>query len=154
MDAHQLTPRYEVSVKAYVVAYISTLSTLGGLDAIWLSGMADRLYRPVMGDMLISDARPVPAIAFYLVYAAGLVFLAVRPGLLSGAWRMAVLFGAVLGFTAYATYDLTNQATLKNWSTILTIADLCWGTFLSAVAAGVGSWISAHIVGGKGLRAP
>ncbi|NLR97100.1 DUF2177 family protein [Rhizobium sp. P38BS-XIX] len=136
-------------MKAYAVAYLSTLIALVGVDAIWLTNMADRLYKPVMGDMLIQDARLAPAIAFYLVYAAGLVFLAVRPGLLLGSWRTAVLYGAVLGFTAYATYDLTNQATLKNWSIALTIADLCWGTFLSAFAAGAGCWISDRFAGGR-----
>lgn len=136
-------------MKAYAVAYLSTLIALVCVDAIWLVNMADRLYRPIIGDMLIPDARLAPAIAFYLIYAAGLVFLAVRPGLLSGSWRTAVLCGAVLGFTAYATYDLTNQATLKNWSTALTIADLCWGTLLSAIAAGAGCWTSHRLSGGK-----
>jgi uncharacterized membrane protein len=136
-------------MKRYLVAYLVTLIAMVSIDAVWLSTMADRLYRPVMGDMLAPEFRLVPAIVFYLIYPAGLVFLAVRPALRQGALSAAILSGAVLGFTAYATYDLTNQATLIRWSTVLTIADLCWGTFLSAVASGAGYWITARLFVGS-----
>ncbi|MDS7594829.1 DUF2177 family protein [Agrobacterium tumefaciens] len=121
-------------MKTYLVAYVSTLIAFLVIDFIWLSTMASRLYRPAIGDMLADSFRLAPAIAFYLIYAAGLTFLAVRPALVSGQWNTALLYGAVVGFMAYATYDLTNQATLKNWSTTLTLADLAWGTFVSASA--------------------
>jgi uncharacterized membrane protein len=134
-------------VKTYVVAYLTTLIVFVAIDFIWLSSMADRLYRPLLGDMLASGFRLAPAIAFYLIYALGLTALAVRPGLLAGSPQMAVVCGAMLGFTAYATYDLTNQATLRNWSTILTIADLLWGTALSGVAAGIGQWVTERLLG-------
>jgi uncharacterized membrane protein len=88
-----------------------------------------------------------PAVAFYLTYAAGLTFLAVRTGLMSGSVVTAALYGAAVGFTAYATYDLTNQSTLKNWSTTLTMADLLWGSALSAVSAGAAFWITQRVVG-------
>lgn len=132
-------------MRNYSIAYLATLIVFVVIDFVWLSSMASRLYRPVMGDLLAMDFRLGPAIAFYLLFAAGLTFLAVRPGLASGSIGTAVLYGAVLGFTAYATYDLTNQATLRNWSTMLTIADLVWGTFLSAVAAGSGFWITQRL---------
>jgi uncharacterized membrane protein len=135
-------------MKRYITAYLVTLIAMVAIDAVWLSSMADRLYRPVMGDMLAPEFRLSPAIVFYLIYPAGLVFLAVRPAFREGAFTVAILSGAVLGFTAYATYDLTNQATLIRWSTALTIADLCWGTFLSAVASGAGYWITARLFGG------
>ncbi|OJY78505.1 MULTISPECIES: DUF2177 family protein [unclassified Rhizobium] len=134
-------------MKTYVVAYLTTLIVFVAIDFIWLSSMADRLYRPLLGDMLASGFRLAPAIAFYLIYALGLTALAVRPGLLAGSPQMAVVCGAMLGFTAYATYDLTNQATLRNWSTILTIADLLWGTALSGVAAGIGQWVTERLLG-------
>jgi uncharacterized membrane protein len=134
-------------MKRSLVAYLATLIALVAVDFVWLSSMAERLYRPVMGDMLAAEFRPVPAIAFYLIYAAGLVYLAVRPGLLSSSLRSAVCSGAVVGFTAYATYDLTNQATLINWSTTLTLADLCWGTLLSAIASGAGYLITERVCG-------
>jgi uncharacterized membrane protein len=140
----------ELSVKTYIVAYLATLIIFVAIDFIWLSSMADRLYRPVLGDMLASGFRLAPAIAFYLVYALGLTALAVRPGLIVGSPQTAVVYGAVLGFTAYATYDLTNQATLRNWSTMLTVADLLWGTVLSGVSAGCGQWIAERLLGPVG----
>ncbi|AGB73179.1 hypothetical protein RTCIAT899_PA00410 (plasmid) [Rhizobium tropici CIAT 899] len=134
-------------VKTYVVAYIVTLVVFIAIDFIWLSSMTDRLYRPVMAEILTADFRLAPAIAFYLIYAFGLTVLAVRPGLIGESIQTAIVCGAMLGFTAYATYDLTNQATLKNWSTILTLADLFWGTILSGFAAGCGQWITARLLG-------
>lgn len=124
-------------MKTFLVAHGATLAAFLTLDAIWLSRMADTLYRPTMGDMLIDGFRLAPALIFYGVYIVGLVHFGVKPGLGGGA--MATLADAALfGFVAYATYDLTNQATLKNWSTALTLADLAWGTFVSAAAASVG----------------
>ncbi|EPE96228.1 DUF2177 family protein [Rhizobium grahamii] len=134
-------------MKTYIVAYLATLIVFTAIDFIWLSTMADRLYRPILGDMLSPRFRLAPAVVFYLIYAVGLTFFAVRIGLVSGSSATAALYGALVGFTAYATYDLTNQSTLKNWSTTLTIADLFWGTFLSALSAGISSWITQWIDG-------
>lgn len=111
--------------------------------------MADRLYRPVVGDMLATEFKLAAAIVFYLTYPAGLVFLAVRPAFREGALAVAILSGAVLGFIAYTTYDLTNQATLMRGATTLTIADLCWGTFFSAIASGAGYGVTARRFGGS-----
>ncbi|MBB3447318.1 DUF2177 family protein [Rhizobium sp. BK379] len=134
-------------MKTHLTAYCATLIAFVAIDFIWLSFMADRLYRPTLGDMLAPQFRLAPAVAFYLIYAAGLTFFAVSAGLMSGSMATAALYGAAVGFMAYATYDLTNQSTLKNWSTGLTIADLIWGTFLSAVASGAGFWVTQRIFG-------
>ncbi|MET0171468.1 MAG: DUF2177 family protein [Agrobacterium vaccinii] len=132
-------------MKKYVVAYVATLIVFVAVDFVWLSSMASVLYRPVLGDMLAPEFRPVPAVVFYLFYVAGLTFLAVRPGLSAGKLGTSLVNGAVVGFTAYATYDLTNQATLVNWSTTLTVADLIWGSFVSAVSACAGHWITSKV---------
>ncbi len=134
-------------MKKRVVAYVSTLVVFAAIDFVWLSVMANVLYRPALGDMLAADFRPVPAVLFYLIYAAGLTFFAVRPGLVTAKFGTSFLYGALLGFVAYATYDLTNQATLANWSTTLTIADLIWGSVLSAVSACAGHWITEKLNG-------
>ncbi|NSL23987.1 DUF2177 family protein [Agrobacterium tumefaciens] len=134
-------------MKTYISAYFFTLIAFLVIDFIWLSTMASRLYRPAIGDLLAENFRLAPAIIFYLIYAAGLTFLAVRPALISGQWTTALLYGAAVGFMAYATYDLTNQATLKSWSTTLTIADLLWGTFVSAAAAIIGYLFTVRLVG-------
>ncbi len=134
-------------MKTYISAYFFTLIAFLVIDFIWLSTMASRLYRPAIGDLLAENFRLAPAIIFYLIYAAGLTFLAVRPALISGQWTTALVYGAAVGFMAYATYDLTNQATLKSWSTTLTIADVLWGTFVSAAAAIIGYLVTVRLVG-------
>jgi uncharacterized membrane protein len=134
-------------MKLCFIAYAVTLVVFGAIDFVWLGAMANVLYKPTMGDMLASAFRPLPAVLFYLVYVAGLTFFALRPALANGSLDTALLYGAGFGFVAYATYDLTNQATLKNWSTVLTVADLVWGTLLSAVAAGISQWLVPKIAG-------
>jgi len=125
-------------LKAYAIAYVATGLVFLALDAIWLTYAAQRLYRPLMGDMLLESFRLVPAMLFYLIYVAGIVVFAIAPALASERWSAAALYGAFLGFLAYSTYDLTNMATLRNWPVVVTIADLCWGTLLTACAATVG----------------
>lgn len=132
-------------MKVNLIAYASTLIAFVVIDFIWLRSMADILYRPVLGDMLAPEFRAVPAVFFYLIFAAALAHFAVLPSLQPNAGlATALLNGAIFGFAAYATYDLTNQATLRNWSTLLTAADLAWGSFLSAIAAGVGHWLTTR----------
>lgn len=121
------------------VAYIVTAVAMLAVDSVWLVTMSDRLYKPLLGPLLAPQFALAPAIAFYVIYVAGLVALAVVPAISSGSPMRGLRNGAILGFTAYATYDLTNQATLTHWSTVLTIADMCWGTFLSGFAATIGA---------------
>ncbi|TXH82150.1 MAG: DUF2177 family protein [Rhizobium sp.] len=129
-------------MKTYGIAYIATAFVFLAIDAIWLTIAAQRLYRPLMGDMLVEGFRLAPAALFYLIYIAGIVVFAIVPALASDRWTTATSYGAFLGLFAYATYDLTNQATLKNWPVMVTVADLCWGTFLTAVAATAGFLIT------------
>ena len=122
-------------MKTCLLSYFVTLVVLVGLDFVWLGRMGDALYRPVMGDMALSSFRAWPAVAFYLLFVGGVVYFAVTPALADGGAGRAALNGAVFGFCAYATYDLTNQATLKNWSTMLSAIDMGWGTALTAASA-------------------
>ena len=123
---------------AWIIAYIATGVAFLGLDAVWLSFAANKLYRPQIGGLMLDTFSVPPAALFYLIYIGGIVFFAIAPALASGRWTAALVRGALLGCLAYATYDLTNQATLKGWSTTVTIADLCWGTFVTGAAASVG----------------
>lgn len=134
-------------MKTYLTAYVATLLTFLVLDFLWLSRMAVYLYRPVMGDMVLETFRLLPALVFYLGYAAGLIFLAVHPAVVSGDWKTAVVLGAITGLMAYGTYDLTNHSTLKNWSVLLTITDMVWGTLLSALAALAGYLAASTFTG-------
>ncbi len=135
-------------MKSHLLAYVITLIVLVGVDFVWLSRMGDAVYRPVMGDMALSGFRAAPGVAFYLIYVVGVVYFAVAPGLASGGGvATAALNGAIFGLCAYGTYDLTNQATLKNWSSYLSAIDMAWGTALTAVSASVACLAVAAIVG-------
>jgi len=121
-----------------VIAYVGGLLAMGVLDAVWLSTMVPVLYRPRLGDLLLP--RPVwwAAILFYLLYGAGVVFFAVQPALKAESLSRAALMGAALGLMAYATYDLTNQATLRDWPVVITALDLVWGMVITAASASAG----------------
>ena len=132
-------------MKIYVLAYLATAIVFLGCDAVWLTLTGNTLYRPLLGDLVLEKFRLMPAAAFYLVYIAGIVVFVLSPAIASGRWTTALVKGALFGFFAYATYDLTNQATLKSWSTTITILDLCWGTVVTAVAATLGYVIASAI---------
>lgn len=122
----------------YVFAYLGAGVGFVVLDAIWLTLATPRLYKPLLGEILTDKPSMPAAVAFYLIYLAGIVLFAVEPGLKAGSAMRTALMGAALGFVAYATYDLTNQATLKVWSWKITAADLTWGVILTAGSAMVG----------------
>lgn len=121
-----------------VVAAVASALVFLSLDAVWLRLAGPRLYVPAIGPLLADSPNLAAAAAFYLIYLAGLFALATAPGLAAGRWRVAALRGLMFGVAAYATYDLTNQATLRLWSTRLTLIDMAWGGALSALAAAAG----------------
>lgn len=133
----------------FSVAYGSAALTFLVLDAIWLSTMTGLLYRPVLGPILAEQVRLVPAIAFYVLFVAGIVYFGIGPALETGRWTTALLNGAVFGFLAYATYDLTNHATLELWTTKITLADMAWGSFVSGAASTAG-FFAAQWIAGRG----
>jgi uncharacterized membrane protein len=118
-----------------VIGYVITLVTFVAIDLTWLGIMAPRFYKPTLGDIGLASVNLPPAIAFYLLYPLGLVIFAVVPALRSGTVGTALLYGALFGFFTYATYDLTNQATLRNWTSSLSVVDIAWGTVLGATAS-------------------
>jgi uncharacterized membrane protein len=111
------------------------------LDGAWLSLAGPRLYRPALDPLLADKPNGVAAVVFYAVYLAGIVALAVAPNRGASLAR-AAMSGAILGAVAYATYDLTNQATMKVWATRITLIDIGWGALVTAVgaAAGLATW--------------
>lgn len=123
----------------WIVAYIAAAIAFGVLDALWLNWAGPNFYRPQLGDLLASSFRMGPALAFYAAYIGGMVWFAVRPGLASGVGT-AALNGALLGALCYATYDLTNQAALRQWSTTITVVDILWGAFATALAASMATF--------------
>ena len=123
----------------YLVAYGATAIVFLGLDALWLSRVALGMYRREIGALLLERPSLPIAGVFYLVFVAGIVVLAIVPALSGGGWPAAMLSGAVLGLVAYGTYDITNLSTLKDWSLTVTLADLAWGTVLTAISAAAGT---------------
>ena len=121
-----------------LIAWGASLVFFCLLDFAWLGVMGPRLYKPALGDLVAASPRLAPAVVFYALFIFGLVYFAVRPALLGGGLRLALLNGALFGFLAYATYDLTNQATLRIWPMKVTVLDMTWGAFISASAAAVG----------------
>ena len=134
-----------MNVKQIGIAYAATAAVFLALDAIWLTTMAERLYRPALGRLMLERFELAPAIAFYGIYLVGVVAFAVAPGLETRRWTTSFGLGALLGLIAYATYDLTNQATLRDWPWRVTIADLCWGTLVTAAAAAAGCRVTTWL---------
>lgn len=118
-----------------VTGYVVTLATFVAIDLTWLGFMAPRFYKLILGDIGLANVNLPPAIAFYLLYPLGLMIFVVEPALRSGTAGTALLYGAMFGFFTYATYDLTNQATLRNWTSSLSVVDISWGTVLGATAS-------------------
>ena len=132
----------------YGIAYLATGLSFAAIDAAWLSRMGPTFYKSQLGEMMLARPRFDAAIAFYLIYIAGIVFFAVAPAFSHGGtgWKTALGYGAVLGFFAYATYDLTNRATLSTWPWKLTLIDMAWGTFLTGAAAAIGYLLTRLLV--------
>ncbi len=129
------------------IAWVATAVVFGIADAIFLSQVAQRVYRPLIGEILRPDVGIAAAAAFYLIYVSGLVFFAVSPALEKQSLMTAIVSGAALGFVAYATYDLTNQATMRVWDVRVTLIDMAWGAFASALAAGAAYFITTRLTG-------
>ena len=136
----------ELLMLKYAIAYVSTAIIFFILDLIWLSIMATNFYRARIPDIMATDVNYVAAVLFYLMFVAGVVIFAVGPALESGRWSVALIYGALFGFMAYGTYDLTSQATLKQWSTAVTIVDMTWGTFVSGSAASLGYFVTSWVL--------
>lgn len=118
--------------------YLCALAGFLAIDVVWLAVVARKFYRERLGFLLADAPNWWAAATFYLLFVAGLLVFAILPGLQAGsAWR-ALLLGAFFGLIAYATYDLTNQATVKNWPLAVTLVDLAWGAVLSACVSGIG----------------
>lgn len=124
----------------WIVAYLAAGAVFGILDALWLRWAGPNLYRPVIGEIMAAQFRVAPAAAFYLLYLAGMVWFAVRPGIESGQVSTALINGALLGGLCYATFDLTSQAVMKVWSTQISVMDIAWGAFATAIASAAAVW--------------
>jgi uncharacterized membrane protein len=124
-----------IAMSINALAYIVVTIVFVALDGAWLSIMGPMLYKPALGDMLADKVRLAPAIAFYLLYPIGIEIFALVPALRAGSVGHAALYGALFGLFAYATYDLTNAATLRQWTTQITLTDMAWGAVATGLCA-------------------
>ena len=122
----------------YVSGYLATAFVMIALDMLWLGVIAKSMYQTAIGHLMAEKPNIPAALVFYPLYALGLQVFAVTPQSVDAAWARSVVMGALFGFFAYATYDLSNFATLRNWPIRLTIVDIIWGTVLSAVSVAAG----------------
>jgi uncharacterized membrane protein len=125
---------------------LATLVFFGAIDAVWLGLVSASMYRQTLGDILLDKFRAGPAIAFYLLNIIGLMVFAVPSAPMPKAWQHALLFGALYGVFTYATYDLTNYATLRAWTLRLTLTDIVWGAFVSGTSTALGVIITNAII--------
>ncbi|MDY7099238.1 MAG: DUF2177 family protein [Pseudomonadota bacterium] len=119
----------------FAIAYVIAGLIFGLLDAIWLSWASTNLYQPIIGEIMAEDLNVGAAAAFYLLYLAGMVWFAIKPGLETGSAKTALLNGILLGGLCYATFDLTSQAVFKVWATQISIMDICWGAFATGTTS-------------------
>ena len=130
----------------YVLLYLATVPVFFLIDLVWLGLIARGFYRDQIGSLMADPINWPAGILFYLLWVAGLILFAVAPALENRDWVRALLFGAAFGFITYATYDLTNLATLRDWPVTLTVVDIGWGTVLGGTVATASFLIGTRIL--------
>ena len=129
-----------------IYLYLLIIPVFFAIDMIWLGLAARGFYRNNLGHLLRPDVNWTAAIGFYLLYIAGIMIFAIMPALEDNSLRRAVLLGGLFGFFAYATYDLTNLATLKGWPLNVAVVDIIWGIVLTASVAAAGFFIGRWLM--------
>lgn len=125
-----------MNIQTFFALYAISVPIFFAIDMVWLGLVASNFYRTQLGSLL-GTVNWTAAIIFYLVFLVGLIFFAVYPALLKNSLLTAAILGGLFGFFTYATYDLTNLATLRDWPLSVTLVDMAWGTILGASVATV-----------------
>lgn len=133
-------------VMQYVIAYLTTAVVFLALDFVWLSKVATKFYFDRLGHLLMEKPNLAAAALFYAVYVVGLVIFAVGPAVSSGRMSTALVYGVLFGFFTYATYDMTNYATLRGWPVAVVVLDIAWGMVISGVSAVAGYYLTRLII--------
>lgn len=129
----------------FIKLYFIALPVFLGIDMIWLGLVAKGFYAKQIGFLMKTNINWTAAIIFYLLFIVGLVIFVITPALEKNSWQQALLLGALFGLITYATYDLTNLATIKNWPLLVTVIDLIWGATLAASVSIVTYFIATKI---------
>lgn len=131
----------------YIVAYFATAFVFLAIDYVWLAKIASRFYADRIGHLLMDKPNLPAAGGFYVMYVVGIVVFAVAPALKNDSLTVALCYGALFGFFTYATYDMTNYATLRGWPFVVVAVDVLWGTVLSGVSALLGTYLTRLLLG-------
>lgn len=115
--------------------FLVTLVVFFVIDIIWLAFVAKNIYRNYLGFIMSDTPNWIAALCFYVIFIAGLIYFVIHPALMTESFSKALINGLIFGFVTYATYDLTNLATLKDWPIQITIIDLIWGTSLGGAVS-------------------
>ncbi|HUV42867.1 MAG TPA: DUF2177 family protein [Patescibacteria group bacterium] len=129
----------------FIKTYLITLPVFLAIDLVWLSLIARKFYAQYLGYLMKTNVNFAAAGLFYLLFVVGLVIFSVLPALEKNSWIQALFLGALLGLVSYATYDLTNLATIKDWPLLVTIVDIVWGTVLGASVSLISYFIATKI---------
>lgn len=129
----------------FLKLYFIALPVFLAIDMLWLGLVAKNFYSRQIGFLMRADVNWVAAIIFYLLFIVGLVLFVISPAMEKQSWLHALLFGALFGLVSYATYDLTNLATIKNWPLLVTIVDLIWGAMLAASVSIITFFVASKI---------
>ena len=125
--------------------YFITLPVFFAIDMVWLGLVARNFYREQIGFLMAADFNWLAAIVFYLLFIGALIYFVISPAMEKKMWLDALFKGALFGLVTYATYDLTNQATVKGWPVLVTVVDIVWGTTLSATVSLVSFFIAEKL---------
>jgi len=133
-------------VRDYIKLYIATLIAFFVIDMVWLGLIARTLYRNYLGFLLASTTNWFAVILFYLLFILGILVFVVLPGLKDNSLKATLLRAVLFGLVTYATYDLTNLATVKNWPVLITVIDLAWGTILSVLVSYISFMVGKRLI--------
>jgi uncharacterized membrane protein len=129
----------------FIKLFLIALPVFFAIDMVWLVLVAKKFYQDQIGFLMRPDINWAAAIIFYMLFIAGLVVFVISPAVEKQSWSHAVLYGAFLGLITYATYDLTNLATMKDWPLTVTIVDLIWGSALASSVSVITYFIANKI---------
>lgn len=132
-------------ISKFILAYLLTSLVFFAIDMVWLGLLAKGLYQRMLGPLLAEQVNWAAALVFYFLFIGGIFIFAILPALEKESWRYALLYGCLFGFFTYATYDLTNLATLKNWPLQLVFIDIAWGMVLTGSVAIAGYLITLNV---------
>ena len=128
--------------KLLIISFIFVSTIFLIIDVLWLSITVKSLYRPALGDLLKDKPVMWAAVLFYIIYMIGVALIILKPALANDSILQALWTGVVLGVVAYGTYNLTNMATVKNWSASIVWIDMLWGGFLTGFSSAVGIYLT------------